>query len=82
MSDFSVSVILNSYEIANLLAALKLLPATGEWHSNIISKIESEMIKQKIKPESFSKPNASLNIRQVRIHLNILEHREKFNHHH
>jgi hypothetical protein len=69
-----VLIKLDSYEIANLLAALELVPDTGDWMGQIITKIEQEMQKQGVNPLEFYYPaNGGMNTKGVRRHLDNLE---------
>jgi hypothetical protein len=74
-----VNIELDSYEIANLFAALEMVPDTGDWYQQIIGKIHAQMLALGYKPEEFYfHPNAGMNPRNVRRHLDIMAHREKY----
>lgn len=69
-----VQIELDSYEIANLFAALEMVPNTGDWMHQIIGKIEYQMHEQGINPiEFYFPPNSGMDSKSVRRHLDILD---------
>jgi hypothetical protein len=78
MHNFKINIEITAYEIANLMAALKLVPNTGDWRASIITKIQSavEDLHLEVEPQI---PNAGLDIAHMRKHLDIVEHQAKHN---
>lgn len=69
-----VQIELDSYEIANLFAALEMVPDTGDWHAQIIGKIGQAMHEQGYNPDEFYFPaNSGMDIKSVRRHLDLLD---------
>lgn len=70
-----VSIVISAYEIANLIQALRMVPNNGDWYASLISKINAELAKHD--PPLELHHNAGMDIKNVRRHLDLMEHRKK-----
>jgi D-mannonate dehydratase len=74
-----ITIIINEYEIANLVQALKMVPRNGEWYSSIINKVQTAIEASGLSHEQVDwNYNSGMDIKSVRRHLDILEHRGKY----
>ena len=75
-----INIILTDYEVANLIQGMKMLPRNGEWYGAIICKIQTAIENTGLTAEEFKvKHNAGMTPKSVRKHLEIMEHKEKYN---
>lgn len=75
-----ITISLDSYEIAHLLEALKMIPKNGDWHNIITRKIQTEMLCLGVNPLEFNYPlNSGMTTTDVKRHIDYIEYKKKFN---